>query len=282
MKNTVKGTALCLTAIMLISLAACGKTPEDNTPPAPATQETVTEIKSETPEAPAETNETPEAPAEIKTSDAKATEVSVTTDNNGEDDQHVNFKISFDSDAGTLLPGDFAVTIAGNELEAERISVSAEGNSAVLTLRTDAIKAGVIEVDYSGSGAHGFYIHSIVSPGMKLELVSEDKDNATTTVRVADIYHVRGIGRVMLLENGEVIKTQGEESSVFTGVHGHSFLTMDENTIAEKIVFGLGESFPEGYEFSSDGNTVTVRKLNAEGPVSLLLKVQESLEIELK
>lgn len=274
---------LALAAALTASASGCGNAEtkfENTVPVSEITNEEQTEIFAEN-KANIESDEK-EEPADEEESDARAEEVFVTTDNEGEENQHVNFTVNFDSELGTIKAEDFSVTVAGNEAENERISVKAEGRSLVLTIRTDAIKAGMIEVDYSGKGAHGFFLHSIVSPGMHLELISQDEGKAEATVRVSELYHIRGIGRVMLLENDEIVETQGENPSVFTGVHGHNFLELDENTIAEKIVFGLGESFPEGYEFSNDGATVTVKKLNAQGPVKLLLKVQEKLEIELK
>ena len=50
--------------------------------------------------------------------------------------------------------------------------------------------------------------------------------------------------------------------------------------LAEKIAYCLGESFPEGYEASVSGDTVTVKKTDASAPVELELAVQEWVKLE--
>ena len=58
---------------------------------------------------------------------------------------------------------------------------------------------------------------------------------------------------------------------------------MDAETIAEKVVFALGETYTEGYEFSCEGDTVTITKIGeTDGDVVLNLQVQQSIEIEYK
>ena len=90
----------------------------------------------------------------------------------------------------------------------------------------------------------------------------------------------RGIVRVLLLEDGAPVETQSDPPSPFTAVHCHDFLNMDGPAVAEKIAYCLGESFPEGYEASVSGDTVTVKKTDASAPVELELAVQEWVKLE--
>lgn len=280
-KNVGLLLCICLLAFALMACSSGGSSDEKTT--VADTTETVTGEAADTQESDSEPAETETEPAEIIETDVNAVSVEVTTENFGtQEEQYAHIAFTFDGTPGTVLKKDFSVTLVGNELEAGRLSVDTEGDQVILTMHVEAVKAGVVEVDYSGKGVHPFLLHAIVSPGMNLEMVSQDEEKAEVTMKVAELYHIRGIARVVLLEDGEPVMTQGEESNVFTGVHGHNFLQMDENTIAEKIAFGLGESFPEGYEATYEGNQVTVKKLDADGPVKLELKVQQKAELELK
>ncbi len=261
---------------VLLALGACGGAGA----PAPAATEAPAAVETPAPEPAAPQTEAPApAPAAVLVTPEN---LEITTDNAGEDDQHVNFILTFDGDASAIAAEDFAATIADTEVEAEKISVAVDGNTATVTLNPFAIKAGKIELEYNGEAAVPFAVHAIVSPGMNVEVVEQDAENASVTMRISELFHVRGVGRVMLVENGEVVMTQTEEPAKFTAVHGHEFLTLDGPAIAEKMVFSLGENFPEGYTFTADGDTVTVTKLNAEGPVELMLKIQQSSELEIK
>lgn len=200
-----------------------------------------------------------------------------------EETQSVTFEMTFDKGVADMSIEDFAMLHLGEPVEAEHLSLAVEGGVASLTVSVAAIKAGVFEIEYNGAEAVPFAVHAIVSPGMKLEVVERNHRKPYVTVRVSDVFTVRGIGRLVLTENGKVIKTQDENQNPFTGVHGHEFLTMDAETIAEKVVFALGETYTEGYEFSCEGDTVTITKIGeTDGDVVLNLQVQQSIEIEYK
>ena len=68
---------------------------------------------------------------------------------------------------------------------------------------------------------------------------------------------------------------------MFIPVHGHDFLGMDETAIAEKIVYALGEAFPEGYSFRQDEDKVIIEKTDAQESAELSLNIEESAAVEL-
>ena len=166
------------------------------------------------------------------------------------------------SSPGKISPGPFTV---------ERV---------LITLTVFAVKAGHVDLAYTGSAVSPFSVEAVVSPGVELETVEQDADAASVTVRVSELPRVRGIVRVLLLEYGAPVETQSDPPSPFTAVHCHDFLNMDGPAVAEKIAYCLGESFPEGYEASVSGDTVTVKKTDASAPVELELAVQEWVKLE--
>lgn len=256
-----------------------GEGPED---PVTARTEEIA-VETEEYEAPASNGSQSDC-CQMTGTDIKVNGIEITTENHGEEDQQVHIDLSFccKADSIELLDAaDITGTLVGEEIDPENISVELKDDVIRINLKVMAVKAGVLELTYNGEAAAPFAIHAIVSPGMDLEVVEQDPENASVTMRVSELYHIRGIGRVMLMENGEIIPTDDEEKNVFTGIHGHNFLELDGPGIAEKIVFGLGETHPTGYSFSFEGDTVTVKKENADGPVELLLKVQSKAEVEL-
>ena len=249
-----KALFILMTALMLSVFAACGA------------QEA----------APAESEAEPAAAAALPT----AQSVEVTTDNQGEEAQHVNFIFSFDAAPAGLDAADFEVVLADEPVAAEDMALIVEGDTATLTLTVFAVKAGHVDLAYTGGAAAPFTVEAVVSPGVELETVAQDKDAASVTVRVSELPRVRGIVRVLLLEDGQPVETQAEPASPFTAVHCHDFLNMDGPAVAEKIAYCLGESFPEGYTATADGDTVTVTKTDAAAPAELELTVQEWAELE--
>ena len=210
----------------------------------------------------------------------KVQDIQITAANEGEENQHIDVALAFDSDIAGLDTDDFTVSLAGNPVQPESRSAEMQGNKAVITLKTMAIKDGTLEMVYHGTEAESFAVHAVVSPGLELETISQDKDNASAVIRVADLYHVRGIARVQLMENGEIVPVPGTEI-MFIPVHGHDFLGMDEKAIAEKIVYALGEAFPEGYSFRQDEDKVIIEKTDAQESAELSLNIEESAAVEL-
>ncbi|MCR4963714.1 MAG: hypothetical protein K6B40_07540 [Firmicutes bacterium] len=210
-----------------------------------------------------------------------AQSVRVTTDNQGMDAQHVNIILEFDGDAAPLSAADFSAVVAEEPVAAENLAVSAQGSILTVTLTVAAIKNGYIELTYNGGGAAPFRVEAVVSPGVELETVAQDADTASVTVRVSDLPRVRGIARVMLLENGEPLETQSETPAPFAAVHCHDFLNLDGPALAENIAAALNENFPEGYSATAERDTVTVCKTGA-ASVELELAIQhwETLETE--
>lgn len=227
-------------------------------------------------EAPAESEAEPAAAAALPV----AQSVEVTTDNQGEEAQHVNFIFSFDAAPAGLDAADFEVVLADEPVTAENVALTVAGDTATLTLTVFAVKAGHVDLAYTGSAVSPFSVEAVVSPGVELETVEQDADAASVTVRVSELPRVRGIVRVLLLEDGAPVETQSDPPSPFTAVHCHDFLNMDGPAVAEKIAYCLGESFPEGYEASVSGDTVTVKKTDASAPVELELAVQEWVKLE--
>ena len=252
MKRTIVVSAVI--CAMLMTFAACGKAPAADVTGSDGTEQRADIVSAQS--------------------------VDVTTDNNGEDAQHVNFIIGFDGDLSTMKAEDFTASVADDPIKAEDIALAVSGNTATVTLTVFAVKGGNAELSYTGGSARPFTIEAVVSPGMDLETVEQDKDAASVTVRVSELFHVRGIARVMLLENGEVVETKDDKPSQFTAIHGHDFLELDAETIAEKIVFGLSESYPEGYSFSADGASVTAVKTDNSSPAELELKIQHWERLE--
>ena len=275
-----RNSCLLLVTVLSLLLCACGTAAAPTVTDAlQPTEAPATDVPQTAAPAPAETA-TPQP--NLSAEPVQPQQVEITTCSQGEDAQYVNVLLHFDGSAAALAAEDFSVTLAGDALETEQIKVTAEENDATVALHVTAIRGGVLEMDYTGAAAVPFAVHAIVTPGAALETVSQDAEAATVTARVCALPNVRGVCRVLLLEDGEVVMTQAEEPSQFSAVHCHDFLNLDAAAIAEKAAFSLGESFPEGYTVTSDGDTVTVTKTDAQGPVKLELAVQQRVEIELK
>lgn len=267
--------------VVAVKVVAKGEEPEDPVTKRVETEDVVSETEEYTaPDAAGGQSSCCQRAGE----NIKVSGIEVTTENHGEEDQQVHMDLTFCCKADSieaLDPADFAGTLAGEDIDVNNISVEMKEDVVRVNLKVMAVKAGVLEMTYQGDKVAPFAIHAIVSPGMNLEVVEQDPENASVTMRVSELFHIRGIGRVMLMENGEVIPTDDEDKNVFTGIHGHNFMELDGSAIAEKIVFGLNETHPTGYSFSCKDDTVTVKKENADGPVELLLKVQSKAEVEL-
>ena len=249
-------------------LTGCGGGSEPAVSP---TTDPGTAPETSAPEPAVQTPEPPEL-AHVK-------DVSFSCNNQGEDAQHVVLESSLDSPAEGIQEEDFSVTLAGDVVEAEDLTVEAAGDCITITIHIGALKFGQLNLTYTGTAAEPFTCQGIVTPGLKLAEAVQDPAAGAAAVQVLNAWDVRGAVQIQLWENEALVLTQGENPSETTAVHRHDFLNIDCETAAANIAAALAESYPDGYRFTSQGDTVLLEKLEPEGETSLALAVLEYLTL---
>lgn len=218
----------------------------------------------------------------------KLADFTVTSYNEGsEDSQYVTVHLQFDRPVAVRdsSPGSFRITIAGNRVKSTdcRLSQSIDdARSITLILRTTAITNGklVIVPTEEGTGyreitsldrrysVQSFTLQCLIPSGVTLKTVSSIPGDgvkpASVVKQVTGIWNIRSIAWVRLLENGEVVPSGlSDFPEILDGavaVHGHEFLTSDEESIAMDIASTLTDYFGGDYIFRSQGSRVIVEK----------------------
>lgn len=214
---------------------------------------------------------------------------SVATGNDGtEDGQFITVTLEYDrpvtveSSAAT----DLRVTVGGNRVSESDMQVKLSDTSDLnveLTLAVTAVNNGKLSVTeaedaaaFSGivsqetsAPSQSPAIDCLIPSGVTLETVESaagtSQTPASVTKAVDGRFNIRSILWVRLLENGEPVTiepgTVVEKLDNAVAVHGHDFLTMTDQTIAQEIAAALTDAFGTAYQFSVQGNTVTACSL---------------------
>lgn len=218
----------------------------------------------------------------------KLADFTVTSYNEGsEDSQYVAVRLQFDRPVTVQYgsPDSFRITIAGNRVKSAgcRLAQSIDDACSItLTLRTTAVtngklmvvptkeSAGYREIT-SADGrypAQPFTLDCLIPSGVTLETVPSMPGDGVKPARVVKqvtgTWNIRSITWVRLLENGAVVSSGLPDSpEILDGavaVHGHEFLTSDENVIAMDIASTLTDYFGGDYTFRSQGSRVIAEK----------------------
>lgn len=218
----------------------------------------------------------------------KLADFTVTSYNGGgEDSQYVAVHLQFDHPVAVQdsSPDSFRITIAGNRVKSAdcRLEQSVDdARSITLTLQTTAITNGKLMIIPTEESAgypeitsqdgrylvQPFMMKCLIPSGVTLETVSSIPGDgvkpASVVKRVVGTWNIRSITWVRLLENGEVVPGGLLDSpEILDGavaVHGHEFLTSNEDIIAMDIAGTLTDYFGGDYTFRSQGSQVIVEK----------------------
>ncbi len=213
----------------------------------------------------------------------------VTSYNEGdEDSQYVAVHLQFDRlvTVKDRVPDSFRITIAGNRVKSADCRLERtvdDAQSITLTIRTTAITNGKLMIVPANENTgfreitsqdgrylvQSFKVECLIPSGVTLKTVSSVPGDgikpASVVKQVTGTWNIRSITWVRLVENGEVVAPSGVSDSLeimdgAVAVHGHEFLTSNEDIIAMDIASTLTNYFGADYSFRSHGSQVIVEK----------------------
>jgi len=218
----------------------------------------------------------------------KLADFTVTSYNEGsEDSQYVAVHLHFDRPVAIQdgRPDSFRITIGGNRVKSAdgRLTQSNDDSRSItLTVQTTAITSGKLLMVPAEENAgyreitsqdgrylvQPFTIKCLIPSGVTLKTMSSRPGDgvkpACVVKQVTGTWHIRSITWVRLLENGKVVPSGLSDSpEVLDGavaVHGHEFLSSNEDIIAMDIADTLKDYFGGDYTFRSQGSQVIVEK----------------------
>jgi hypothetical protein len=186
--------------------------------------------------------------------------VDISSYNEGADAQYVEIELGLDreADANGVKP---KIKIAGENVRADAIEISAADKTLTLTLHVDKIREGNLTLKLSDKDGSQT-LDALIPSGVELRQVA--KDDTSVTVEVTHVYDIRGIAWVRFTDGGAPVGGSllngADERDGAIAVHGHEFLQDDEYDIAANLAETLTSHFGDRYVFEADGKKVTAKK----------------------
>ena len=173
------------------------------------------------------------------------------------------------------------ITIGGERVKEDEYQIQQgdDKTKVSLIISVEYVTIGVITIDKSDTtdtisdirdeaGEYAvidFSAEGLIPTGVTLSTAAADDTGVTK--KVESVWNIRSIAWLGLVKDGEEVQVKEEGSEVLDGriaVHGHEFLTEDENAVAERIAETMQYAYGSGYKFTSDNDTITMKAPDTE------------------
>ncbi len=207
--------------------------------------------------------------------------------NEGTDDsQKVIVKINYEEmlDVAKGVENEFKITISDKKINKENYTVAADQANLVITIKIEnGVTEGRLAIQANQSDqvlekvtdttkkktAKWKNIDCLIPTGVKLETVAAvngtNQIKAKVVKKVITTQKVRGVTWLNLSDNGVIVPgTYDPASAKMKGavaVHGHEFLTDNQEMIAQSIADILNSNFKDKYKITSEGDEFSVEAL---------------------